>query len=199
MRKDLFELHETIRKQLQDDNFREKVRDEHVKLENKFDSIINNTEQSNFDIKIKNDIQNLTVNQRTTYYCMELKNNFSEYYVTKGLYESDCFDLIGKEFDVVGRIRISADFMNINNPNPYVKKMLSKYGYMIELVNINSYQKNAGLRLIKQLIKLSKKAHIPIWLYDLNTKNKNYFDKLKFKFKGNLGLSNEPLKIYVPK
>lgn len=44
MRKDLFELHETFRKQLQDDNFREKVRDEHVKLENKFDSIINNTE-----------------------------------------------------------------------------------------------------------------------------------------------------------
>ncbi|ENK02161.1 hypothetical protein [Staphylococcus aureus] len=198
MRNDLFKLHETIRNQLQDDNFKEKVLDEHVKLEKTFDPIINNPEYSKFDIKNKNDIQNLTVNQRTTYYYIELKNIFSDYYVTKGLYESDCFDLIGKEFDVVGRIRISADFMNINNPNPYVKKMQSKYGFMIELVNIDSYKKNAGLRLIKQLIKLSKKAHIPIWLYDLNTK-KNYFDKLNFKFKGNLGLSNEPLKIYVPK
>lgn len=198
MRNDLLKLHEIIRNQLQDDNFKEKVRDEHVKLEKIFDPIINNPEYSNFDIKNKNDIQNLTVNQRTTYYYLELKTIFSDYYVTKGLYESDCFDLIGKEFDVVGRIRISADFMNINNPNPYVKKMLSKYGFMIELVNIDSYKKNAGLRLIKQLIKLSKKAHIPIWLYDLNTK-KNYFDKLNFKFKGNLGLSNEPLKIYVPK
>ncbi|WP_368909205.1 hypothetical protein [Staphylococcus epidermidis] len=198
MRNDLLKLHEIIRNQLQDDNFKEKVRDEHVKLEKIFDPIINNPEYSNFDIKNKNDIQNLTVNQRTTYYYLELKTIFSDYYVTKGLYESDCFDLIAKEFDVVGRIRISADFMNINNPNPYVKKMLSKYGFMIELVNIDSYKKNAGLRLIKQLIKLSKKAHIPIWLYDLNTK-KNYFDKLNFKFKGNLGLSNEPLKIYVPK
>ncbi|HCX9496695.1 TPA: hypothetical protein O0001_002917 [Staphylococcus aureus] len=198
MRNDLFKLHETIRNQLQDDNFKEKVLDEHVKLEKKFDPIINSPEYSKFDIKNKNDIQNLTVNQRTTYYYIELKNIFSDYYVTKGLYESDCFDLIGKEFDVVGRIRISADFMNINNPNPYVKKMQFKYGFMIELVNIDSYKKNAGLRLIKQLIKLSKKAHIPIWLYDLNTK-KNYFDKLNFKFKGNLGLSNEPLKIYVPK
>ncbi|HCU7193632.1 MULTISPECIES: hypothetical protein [Staphylococcus] len=198
MRNDLLKLHEIIRNQLQDDNFKEKVRDEHVKLEKIFDPIINNPEYSNFDIKNKNDIQDLTVNQRTTYYYLELKTIFSDYYVTKGLYESDCFDLIGKEFDVVGRIRISADFMNINNPNPYVKKMLSKYGFMIELVNIDSYKKNAGLRLIKQLIKLSKKAHIPIWLYDLNTK-KNYFDKLNFKFKGNLGLSNEPLKIYVPK
>lgn len=198
MRNDLLKLHEIIRNQLQDDNFKEKVRDEHVKLEKIFDPIINNPEYSNFDIKNKNDIQDLTVNQRTTYYYLELKTIFSDYYVTKGLYESDWFDLIGKEFDVVGRIRISADFMNINNPNPYVKKMLSKYGFMIELVNIDSYKKNAGLRLIKQLIKLSKKAHIPIWLYDLNTK-KNYFDKLNFKFKGNLGLSNEPLKIYVPK
>lgn len=198
MRNDLFKLHETIRNQLQDDNFKEKVLDEHVKLEKKFYPIINSPEYSKFDIKNKNDIQNLTVNQRTTYYYIELKNIFSDYYVTKGLYESDCFDLIGKEFDVVGRIRISADFMNINNPNPYVKKMQFKYGFMIELVNIDSYKKNAGLRLIKQLIKLSKKAHIPIWLYDLNTK-KNYFDKLNFKFKGNLGLSNEPLKIYVPK
>lgn len=199
MRKDLKKVHETIKNQLQDDKFKEKVFDEHVKLENKFDPIINNPEYSNFDIKNKNDIQNLTANQRTTYYYKELKNTFSDYYVTKGLYESDCFDLIGKEFDVVGRIRISADFMNINNPNPYVKKMLSKYGFMIELVNIDSYQKDAGLRLVKQLIKLSKVAHIPIWLYDLNNKNKNYFDKLNFKFKGNLGLSNEPLKIYVPK
>ena len=198
MRNDLFKLHETIRNQLQDDNFKEKVLDEHVKLEKKFYPIINSPEYSKFDIKNKNDIQNLTVNQRTTYYYIELKNIFSDYYVTKGLYESDCFDLIGKEFDVVGRIRISADFMNINNPNPYVKKMQFKYGFMIELVNIDSYKKNAGLRLIKQLIKLSKKAHIPIWLYDLNTK-KNYFDKLNFKFKGNLGISNEPLKIYVPK
>ncbi|MCG2186659.1 hypothetical protein K4Q81_09760 [Staphylococcus epidermidis] len=194
----MFKLHETIRNQLQDDNFKEKVLDEHVKLEKKFYPIINSPEYSKFDIKNKNDIQNLTVNQRTTYYYIELKNIFSDYYVTKGLYESDCFDLIGKEFDVVGRIRISADFMNINNPNPYVKKMQFKYGFMIELVNIDSYKKNAGLKLIKQLIKLSKKAHIPIWLYDLNTK-KNYFDKLNFKFKGNLGLSNEPLKIYVPK
>lgn len=122
MRKDLKKVHETIKNQLQDDKFKEKVFDEHVKLENKFDPIINNPEYSNFDIKNKNDIQNLTANQRTTYYYKELKNTFSDYYVTKGLYESDCFDLIGKEFDVVGRIRISADFMNINNPNPYVKK-----------------------------------------------------------------------------
>jgi len=141
MRNDLLKLHEIIRNQLQDDNFKEKVRDEHVKLEKIFDPIINNPEYSNFDIKNKNDIQDLTVNQRTTYYYLELKTIFSDYYVTKGLYESDCFDLIGKEFDVVGRIRISADFMNINNPNPYVKKMLSKYGFMIELVNIDSYKK----------------------------------------------------------
>lgn len=199
MEYELKTLHETIRNDLKQKEFREEVKFEHDSLETFFIPYISNPEFKNINIESKEELKELTDDQKTLFCYIVLREVFSDYYFTRGLFERDCLDLIGKDFDVVARIRLSNLKMNINSPNLYIRKMYSKFDFMIELVNIDSFKKDAGLKLIKKLTEVSERTYIPIWLYDVNTKDKTYFENLGFKLQGKYGLNNEPLRIYFSK
>lgn len=190
--------HEMIRENLKIDSYRKHVINEEKELDKKMEHFLSNNELNVdiFDDTISNFI---TVDQRVIFYYVKLKEVFFEYYVTKDMYESNAFDIFSKDFKVVGRIRMSADFMNQEHSNPYVLKLFKQHGFMVELINLNSFGKGYGKHFIKDLKKFSKITKLPIWLYDMNSKNKNYFKNLGFKFKGNLGENNEPLLLFNPK
>ncbi|RIL23373.1 hypothetical protein [Staphylococcus gallinarum] len=190
--------HEIIRENLKIDSYRKHVINEEKELDKKMEHFLSNNELNVdiFDDTISNFI---TVDQRVIFYYVKLKEVFIEYYVTKDMYESNAFDIFSKDFKVVGRIRMSADFMNQEHSNPYVLKLFKQHGFMVELINLNSFGKGYGKHFIKDLKNFSKITKLPIWLYDMNSKNKNYFKNLGFKFKGNLGENNEPLLLFNPK
>lgn len=199
MENELKTLHETIRNDLKQKKFRNKVKSEHEALGNIFNPLISTPEFRNINIESKEELKELTDDQKTLFCYRVLKEVFSDYYFTRGLFEKNSLDLIGKDFDVSARIRLSNHKMNNESPNLFIKKMFAEFDFMIELVNIDSFKKDAGLKLIKKLKEVSAKTYIPIWLYDLNTKDKKYFENLGFKLQGKYGLNNEPLRIYFSK
>ncbi|MBM0752542.1 hypothetical protein ACUXDX_001683 [Staphylococcus epidermidis] len=199
MENELKTLHETIRNDLKQKKFRNKVKSEHEALGNIFNPLISTPEFRNINIESKEELKELTDDQKTLFCYRVLKEVFSDYYFTRGLFEKNSLDLIGKDFDVAARIRLSNHKMNNESPNLFIKKMFAEFDFMIELVNIDSFKKDAGLKLIKKLKEVSAKTYIPIWLYDLNTKDKKYFENLGFKLQGKYGLNNEPLRIYFSK
>ena len=136
MENELRTLHETIRNDLKQKEFRNKVKSEHDSLRNLFNPLISIPEIRNINIESKEELKELTDDQKTLFCYRVLKEVFSDYYFTRGLFEKDCLDLIGKDFDVVARIRLSNHKMNIESPNLFIRKMFAKFDFMIELVNI---------------------------------------------------------------
>ncbi|GEQ06570.1 hypothetical protein [Staphylococcus gallinarum] len=196
--KKILEHHEIIRNNLEIEDYKNMVKNEAVKLNTQMEKFVNDP-NLNIDIFNNKNSEYVTADQTVVYYYVKITQIFSDYYITKDINEFNSFDIFSEDFKMVGRIRISADFINQEHENPYIKKLFNKHGYMLELINLNSFSKGYGESFVNKLKKLSKITKLPIWLYDTNSKGKNYFRKMGFKHKGNLGENNEPLMFYKPK
>lgn len=196
--KKILEHHEIIRNNLEIEDYKNMVKNEAVKLSTQMEKFVNDP-NLNIDIFNNKNSEYVTADQTVVYYYVKITQIFSDYYITKDINEFNSFDIFSEDFKMVGRIRISADFINQEHENPYIKKLFNKHGFMLELINLNSFSKGYGEIFVNKLKKLSKVTKLPIWLYDTNSKGKNYFRKMGFKHKGNLGENNEPLMLYKPK
>lgn len=194
----LRELHETLRNNLKSKDYRDKVENEAIKLKTEMSKFVNDPNY-NIDIFDNENSENITADQKVVYYYVKMTQIFSSYFITKDMTEFNSFDIFSEDFKVVGRIRISADFIDQEHKNPYVSKLFKQHGFMLELINLDSFDKGYGKSFIRSLKEFSKLTKLPIWLYDLNSKGKNYYRKMGFKNKGNLGENNEPLMFYKPK
>lgn len=192
------EQHEIIRNNLELEDYKNMVKNEAVKLNAQMKKFVNDP-NLNIDIFNKKISEYVTADQTVVYYYVKITQIFSDYYITKDINEFNSFDIFSKDFKMVGRIRISADFINKEHKNPYIKKLFNQHGYMLELINLDSFSRGYGEIFVNKLKKLSKETRLPIWLFDMNSKGKNYFRKMGFKHKGNLGENNEPLMFYKPK
>lgn len=87
MENELKTLHETIRNDLKQKKFRNKVKSEHEALGNIFNPLISTPEFRNINIESKEELKELTDDQKTLFSYRVLKEVFSDYYFTRGLFE----------------------------------------------------------------------------------------------------------------
>lgn len=98
------------------------------------------------------------------------------------------FILIKRNFK--GFIRIAH-----NRPKQELKDYYNGSEYIIDLLNIHSYEKGEGYKMMKRVLRFGKELKLPIHLWTEDIKNVLYFEKYGFKNVGQLGENKEYLMI----
>ncbi|MFP7200194.1 hypothetical protein SFC08_04390 [Lysinibacillus halotolerans] len=101
----------------------------------------------------------------------------------------------GSEITLIKRNFKGALTIGYNTPRDDLKHFYNGYDYIIELLNIHSFKKGEGYKMMKLLIELSKKAQSPISLYTETEVNVKYFERYGFVNIGRMGINNEYLMI----
>ncbi|MGW7828065.1 hypothetical protein BU114_06415 [Staphylococcus shinii] len=120
--KKILEHHEIIRNNLEIEDYKNMVKNEAVKLSTQMEKFVNDP-NLNIDIFNNKNSEYVTADQTVVYYYVKITQIFSDYYITKDINEFNSFDIFSEDFKMVGRIRISADFINQEHENPYIKKL----------------------------------------------------------------------------
>lgn len=98
-----------------------------------------------------------------------------------------------KDFTAVIQIRLTGDSVI-----PYLSKLSKKYETLIEIEGIHSFKKGVGKDLVNSLKEVSNKTKVPIYLFDNNLKDENYYQNLGFANSHSKGYDEEPLLVYIP-
>lgn len=104
-----------------------------------------------------------------------LKNYYIAYESYDEKYLSINYDIYEKNWGMVSRIGIMD---NQFKQMPFLKSL--QQDKIIKLDSLHSFAKDNGKYFIKDLIKLSDRLDYPIFLYDENSKDENYFINLGF-------------------
>ncbi|WP_419744157.1 hypothetical protein ACN5ZK_13265 (plasmid) [Macrococcoides bohemicum] len=105
------------------------------------------------------------------------------------------FNLYTKDFKGYIHFRITD-----NTNKKSLKKLVNKYIYIyiIEIIELHSFNKGNGAYLIEKIKFFADNHHLAIFLYDANSKSDDYYPNLGFIDKGPLGKNMEKMMVYKP-
>ncbi|MCD8822112.1 hypothetical protein BUZ15_00055 [Staphylococcus gallinarum] len=98
-----------------------------------------------------------------------------------------------KDFTAVMQIRLAG-----GSAIPYLSNLSKKYETLIEIEGIHSFKKGVGKDLVNSLKEVSNHTKAPIYLFDNNLKDENYYQNLGFVNSHSKGYGEEPLLVYLP-
>lgn len=148
-------------------------------------------EISKFDVEdILFSIKNMGLNESEKNFLKlileEARSNFYMEFIKADI----AFLLIKRNFK--GFIRIAH-----NKPKEESKDYYNGAEYIIDLLNIHSYEKGEGHKMMKRVLRLGKELKLPIPLWTETKENVLYFENYGFKNVGQLGDNKEYLMILL--
>ncbi|MBF2777560.1 hypothetical protein [Staphylococcus saprophyticus] len=178
----LKEEHEDYRKFFNDSKYRQRIKQEDMRNRISLRLPENRVGAS---IKVINIFDNLLsiFADREFYLYMQImpQNNNPSYFIHT------------KDFTAVMQIRLTAE-----SPITYLSKLSRKYETLIEIEGLHSFKKGVGKELVNLLKEVSDKSRTPIYLFDNNLKDENYYQNLGFNNSYTKGYDEEPLLTYIP-
>ncbi|MCE5086072.1 hypothetical protein [Mammaliicoccus sciuri] len=180
---DIQQQHEKYRRLLSSKEFEHFLEDSDNVTRNHFSSISFNENEDVFSRKFHSKILNIFPSEYFYLHIQQYPNANTPSYV---IYSKDMDALI--EFRICGG-RIEKD---------YITEIIKEYGLIIEIGAVHSFSKGKGKKLITDLQYLSNYLNIPIYLYDCNLKDDNYYIELNFIDTGEMSSDNEKIMLYTP-
>ncbi|MDW4130284.1 hypothetical protein QI229_13255 [Staphylococcus saprophyticus] len=175
--------HEGYRKLLPLKEYKNSIKNSDSKTRNHFIGMAFNNKTDIFSRNFSNKMLNTFPKTDFYIHIQQFPENDSPSYM---IYNTDITAFI--QFRLAGR-----------SDSKYLKRIIQKYGVLIEVEALHSFEKGMGSMLVNQLEKLSDKLFIPIFLYDTNLKNELYYQDLGFFDTTKKGDYGEPLLVYKPK
>lgn len=178
----LKEEHENYRKQFKKEKYRKKIR-EHDRAHRKKVEIPSIREATDKKvIYIFENLLNIFSNKDFYFSIYQFPNSSSPSY----LFHT-------KEFEAMIQIRLCGKSYDVS-----LKELLKENPILIEVEALHSFKKGMGKRIVELLIDTSNITKIPLYIFDNNLKDENYYQGLGFIDTESTGSNNEPLLVYIP-
>ncbi|RBA02383.1 hypothetical protein [Staphylococcus arlettae] len=178
----LKEEHERYRKQFKKEKYRKKIR-EHDRAFRK--KVEDTPIRDATDKKVKYILENLLdIFSNKDFY-------FSVYQFPNSSSSSYLFHT--KDFEAMFHIRFTGKSNVV-----FLKELLKEYPILIEVEALHSFKKGMGKNIVELLINASNIIKTPIYIFDNNLKDENYYQRLGFIETESTGSNNEPLLVYKP-
>lgn len=98
-----------------------------------------------------------------------------------------------KEFEAMIQIRLIGKSKVVS-----LKELLKEYPILIEVEALHSFKKGIGKSIVDLLVDTSIITKTPLYIFDNNLKDENYYQGLGFIEAESTGSNNEPLLVYKP-
>lgn len=135
-------------------------------------------------------IENMSLNESEKKFLKLIVEEAKSNFYMEFNQEDIAFLLIKRNFK--GFIRIAH-----NKPKEESRDYYNGSEYIIDLLNIHSYKKGEGHKMMKRVLRFGKELKLPIHLWTETKENVLYFEKYGFKNLGQLGDSGEYLMVLL--
>lgn len=174
--------HEDYRKNFQDQQFRKEIIENDIIHRNSLKALDIRKDLDDKVLDIFDNLLDKFTNTEYYFYAYHFPQNDSPSYI-----------FITKQFDALLQVRLCG-----GTHDSYLNNLIRDHTIIIEVEALHSFKKGKGKIAINLLKEVSNKIKIPLYLYDNNLKDRNYYQNLDFINTSSKGINDEPLLVYVP-